>query len=75
MNNLLSAVNGSLVLTTSRVLKFKLWWTEIAVGSTQVTSATLHLHVQAVTNYTPITIFALLPRLVAGTIYRPKKDG
>ena len=26
------------------------------VGSTRVTSATLHLHVQAATNYTPITV-------------------
>ena len=27
-----------------------------AVGSTRVTSATLHLHVQAATNYNPITV-------------------
>ena len=32
------------------------WWAESAVGSTRVTSATLHLHVQAATNYTPITV-------------------
>ena len=33
-----------------------------AVGSTRVTSATLHLHVKVATNYTPpITVQALLP--------------
>ena len=45
---------------------------ESAVGSTRVTSATLHLHVQAATNYTPITVLALLPPV---PIYRPRKDG
>ena len=30
-------------------------------GSTRVTSATLHLHVQAATNYTHIAVQALLP--------------
>ena len=30
-------------------------------GQTRGTSATLHLHVQAATNYTPITVQALLP--------------
>ena len=29
------------------------WWAESVVGSTRVTSATLNLHVQAATNYTP----------------------
>ena len=33
--------------------------TKIVTGSTRVTSATLHLHVQAATNYTPITVQAL----------------
>ena len=49
---------------------------ESAVGSTRVTSATLHLHVQAATNYTPITVYALLlPDLSPVPIYRPRKDG
>ena len=40
---------------------------ESAVGSTQVTSATLHLHVQAATNHTPSLSRHYYPRLIAGT--------
>ena len=38
-----------------------------AVGSTRVTSATLHLHVQAATNYTPSPSRHYYPRLIVGT--------
>ena len=38
-----------------------------AVGSTRVTSATLHLHVQAATNTPPSQFRHYYPRLIAGT--------
>ena len=44
------------VITTLWTEAHLRWWAESAVGSTQVTSATLHLHVHAATNYTPITV-------------------
>ena len=42
----------------------------------RVTSATLHLHVQVATNYTPITHHRLYypPELSSVPIYRPQKD-
>ena len=45
-----------------------------AVGSTRVTSATLHLHVQAATNYTPHHRLGITPNLLPVPIYRPRKD-
>ena len=57
MANLLSAVNGGLVLHIKGALTLLTMMAESAVGSTRLTSATLHLHVQAATNYyTPITV-------------------
>ena len=56
MDNLLSDVNGGLVHHIKGALTFLTMMAEIAVGSTRVTSATLHLHVQAANNYTPITV-------------------
>ena len=47
-----------------------------AVSSTRVTSATLHLHVQAATNYTPHHRLGIItPDLLLVPIYRPRKDG
>ena len=49
-----------------------------AVGSTRLTSATLHLHVQAATNYTlPLhhRLGIITPDLLPVQIYRPRKDG
>ena len=54
--NLLSAVNGGLVHHIKGALTFLTMMGRDAVGSTRVTSATLHLHVEAATNYTPITV-------------------
>ena len=48
---------------------------ESAVGSTRLTSATLHLHVQAATNYTPVTVLGIITTdLLPVPIYRPRKD-
>ena len=48
---------------------------ESAVGSTGLTSATLHLHVQAAANYTPIIVLGIItPDLSLVPIYRPRKD-
>ena len=50
---------------------------ESAVGSTRVTSTTLHLHVQAATNYTPPPSPSrhYYPDLLPVPIYRPRKEG
>ena len=49
---------------------------ESAVGSIRLTSETLHLHVQAATNYTPITVLGIItPDLSPVPICRPRKDG
>ena len=37
-------------------LTFLTMMAESAVGSTRLTSATLHLHVQAATSYTPVIV-------------------
>ena len=46
---------------------FQRWWAESAVDSTRVTTATLHLHVQAATNYTQSLSRHYYPQLIAGT--------
>ena len=52
------------------------WRAESAVGSTRVTSATLHLHVQAATIYTRHHRPGIItPELLPVPIYRPRKDG
>ena len=49
---------------------------ESTVGSTRLTSTILHVHVQAATNYTPITVLGIItPDLSPVPIYRPQKDG
>ena len=67
MDNLLIAVNGGLVHHIKGALTFLTMMAESAVGSTRVTSATLHLHVHAAINYTPSPSRHYYPRLVAGT--------
>ena len=48
---------------------------ESAVGSIRLTSATLHLHVQAANNYTSMTVLGIItPDLSPVPIYRPWKD-
>ena len=49
---------------------------ESAVGSIRLINATLHLHVQAATNYTLITVLGIItPDLSPVPIYWPRKDG
>ena len=79
-----------IIIIPGQFIKRRKWWfgpphqwrfdiltmtVESAVISTRLTSATLHLHVQAATNYTPITVLAIIiPDLSPVPIYRPRKD-
>ena len=44
-------------------------------GLTQVTNATLHLHIQAATNYTPNRRLGIVTRLIGSTNLQTRKDG
>ena len=78
------------IIIPDQFIKRRKWWfgpphqgrfdiltmmAESALGSTRLTSATLHLHVQAAINYTPITVLGIItPDLSLVPIYRPRKD-
>ena len=80
-----------IIIIPGQFIKRRKWWfgpshqrrfdilmmmAESAVGSTRLTSAALHFHVQAATNYTPITVLGIItPDLSPVPIYRPRKDG
>ena len=80
-----------MIIVPDKFIKRRKWWfgpphqgrfdiwsmmAESAVGSTRLASATLHLHVQAATNYTPITVLGIITTdLSPVPICRPPKDG
>ena len=66
MDNLLSAVNGDLVHQHQGRFDILTKIGRECSRLDRVTSATLHLHVQAATNYTPSSSRHYYPRLIAG---------